>query len=136
MYNIFYLSRATLRELEVHSILQAARTRNAQLGVTGMLVFSGEYFAQLLEGERLAIRALMAAIRKDPRHSILCEWPTTRITARWFPEWSMGYSYNAELDGLVEHLLRDTPHLPSVAAFATSLFSAGKRHSRAHAAAL
>lgn len=49
-------------------LIQKARARNASLNVTGILLFDGIHFVQLLEGPAQAVQALFDAIRLDPRH--------------------------------------------------------------------
>ncbi len=50
----------------LQSILDVARARNAELGITGMLVYSNARFLQVLEGEPGPLDALYAA---GPRNS-------------------------------------------------------------------
>lgn len=77
----------------VGAIFGVARRRNPALGVTGALVFDGECFAQLIEGERHVVRALAQRIGADPRHADLrvlfdgddAEWPR-------LPHWSAGWA--------------------------------------------
>lgn len=52
----------------VGSVFATARRRNPALGVTGALLFDGECFAQLVEGEHDVVRALVQRIEADPRH--------------------------------------------------------------------
>jgi hypothetical protein len=67
-----YVSRSTLRlpgsGQEIDHIVDWSRHRNAELEVTGALVFTETHFAQYLEGPEASIDALAASIRRDPRH--------------------------------------------------------------------
>ena len=71
-YSLLYVSKTLLErpeaEAEEQTILAAAAARNARLGVTGALLSTGTYFAQLLEGEQDAVEALMSSIDADARH--------------------------------------------------------------------
>lgn len=101
-----YLSRATLiSPAQIQDIVQVSRERNATVDVTGVLVFSGEHFAQVLEGSAPALGSLMASIRRDPRHVIVHEWPLAPAPERWYAEWSMGYLYNDRLEDLAARLV-------------------------------
>jgi len=53
---------------ELMELLDVARWKNAELGVTGMLLYCEGSFFQVLEGEAETLERLFAMIRKDPRH--------------------------------------------------------------------
>lgn len=98
----FYVSRANVESIaDVQDIVRVSRSRNAAGGVTGLLVYSGEHFAQVLEGPADALAAIIASIRADPRHQILWERPLAEVHHRWFGDWSMGYMYNDGLDTML-----------------------------------
>ena len=106
-YRWLYLSRAFIDPCgsAPRDILEVSTQRNATLGVTGVLCFSGDHFAQLLEGEEGALAKLMESIRNDARHRVLREWPTeVARDPRWFPGWAMGYVYDERLETLVGDL--------------------------------
>lgn len=114
---MFYVSRATIHESsDVQRIVQVARERNASLSITGMLIFSGEHFAQCLEGPEEAVETLLRSIRADSRHIVQHEWPLVSVEARWFPLWSMGYVYDDRLEEMLTRLEDDhrLPPLDSV----------------------
>ncbi|MDO9286805.1 MAG: BLUF domain-containing protein [Aquabacterium sp.] len=50
------------------SICRVARRRNAELAMTGALLFDGHRFCQLLQGPARNVKALMTRIAIDPRH--------------------------------------------------------------------
>ena len=54
-------------------IVAQAQTRNAALQITGILLFDGDYFLQVLEGPDSAVNLIYASIRRDPRHYNLVE---------------------------------------------------------------
>ena len=94
LHQIVYVSAAaagfTLADLE--SILRTARAHNAEAGITGVLLFEGASFLQVLEGRAEDIDPLMERIRNDPRHArpvLLLREP---IEERSFGEWTMGYT--------------------------------------------
>ena len=99
---------------EPRAILAVATRRNAELGVTGLLCFSGEHFAQILEGPSAALETLMTAIRADSRHQLLREWQPQPIPdgRRLFPGWAMGYSHDERLDAAMAQLVLEPHELP------------------------
>ena len=73
----------------LEEILQSARANNRECGITGALLFSTGYFAQVLEGPRLAIEHTFERIQRDRRHGQVTVLDCTDIGARDFPSWSM-----------------------------------------------
>jgi hypothetical protein len=77
----------------VADILRRARERNQRLGLTGALIFDGERFAQLLEGEPVAVMNLVAVIQQDARHTDFTElFQALDDRPRLFGRWSAGWS--------------------------------------------
>jgi len=94
--SLLYVSESVLRmpdeKHELTDIVNVACARNAKLDVTGALVFTGERFAQILEGSAGAVDALMTSICRDPRHKDVKVVQVIELGARQFPDWSMAYS--------------------------------------------
>ena len=95
---MFYISRATrpMSRGELEDLLHGARARNVARDITGMLLYDGGHFAQVVEGPQETVRRLFQSIQRDQRHSevvVICEGP---VEQRDFPGWAMGYS---NLDG-------------------------------------
>jgi Sensors of blue-light using FAD len=72
----------------VKEIVAAARRNNPVHGITGALLFDGERFCQLIEGDEDTVRALLHNIARDPRHTdlrVLFEGESAngRTTQRW-----------------------------------------------------
>jgi len=76
---------------DIDALLHSASKHNAQVGITGILAFNGEFFVQILEGERSAVSQLYHHISTDPRHEQLLILTMGEIDERQFPEWSMAY---------------------------------------------
>jgi hypothetical protein len=77
-------------------LLEVSRRKNAELGISGMLLYKDLSFLQVIEGPHEAIRTLYQTIRVDDRHGrvrVLFEEP---VAAREFADWSMGFQ---NLDG-------------------------------------
>ena len=82
-----YISTApTLPREEVDAILAASARNNPERGITGLLLFNGRNFLQLLEGEEGEVAALMQTITADPRHSGVSVLDRRSITARSCPD--------------------------------------------------
>lgn len=64
--------RSRIREEFSSEMLQqlaaAGRRRNAAMGITGILLFDGVHFVQLLEGDKARLDELFESIKHDPRH--------------------------------------------------------------------
>jgi hypothetical protein len=90
-FQLIYASEATapMSELDLHTLLFEARSRNDSLDVTGLLLHAHGQFLQLLEGDEATVRALYADIRDDPRHEDVRTLLTTETARRTFPDWSM-----------------------------------------------
>jgi hypothetical protein len=74
---------------DVEAILRTARASNALDGITGLLVFNGTHFMQVVEGAPHAIDDLIDRLRRDRRHSGLEIRDEREIEQRFFPDWSM-----------------------------------------------
>lgn len=81
----------------VADVVRTARAHNQAHDITGVLVFDGENFVQLLEGPETAVRELMARIARDPRHHRvqICHEHPGRVPPR-FPDWSMAFALDTE----------------------------------------
>jgi hypothetical protein len=96
LFSLLYVSRSSLEgsqeEAQVGEIIRIAVARNAELRVTGSLLFTGAHFAQVLEGPREAVADLMSSIEADSRHRDVTTVKTRTIGQRMFPDWAMAYS--------------------------------------------
>jgi Sensors of blue-light using FAD len=85
-----YISTApTLPREEVESILATSARNNPERGITGLLLFNGRNFLQLLEGEESEVARLMERITQDPRHSGVSVLDRRTIAERACPDWAM-----------------------------------------------
>lgn len=94
-----YVSRATIARDDADKVIDAiaafSRSRNAALNVTGALIFSGDSFAQIIEGPAEAIAELRACISRDERHDELLTVCDGDKGSRDFAGWSLAYSGTA-----------------------------------------
>jgi hypothetical protein len=83
---------ADAQAVAVNSIVDVSRNRNADLGVTGALIFSGSRFAQLVEGPADSVAIIRAAIERDVRHRTVTTIEAGTVDGRLFEGWSLAYS--------------------------------------------
>lgn len=86
-----YTSRATraLSAEDIARIKATASRTNALDGVTGLLLFTGTNFAQIVEGAQTAIDALVHRLNADERHRDIRVHFAKPIERRSFPSWDM-----------------------------------------------
>jgi hypothetical protein len=86
-----YTSRARLDlgDEEVAAIGETARHLNALDGISGLLLFDGARFLQIVEGTEDAVDNLVQRLRMDPRHSAFEVRDERQVEQRSFPDWSM-----------------------------------------------
>ena len=77
---------------EVEKIVAVSRPRNRELDVTGALLFTGERFAQLIEGPPDGVAALQQSIFRDARHCDVTTIHSHDVDAREFMGWSLAYA--------------------------------------------
>ena len=82
-------ARAGLQASDVDSIHRAALTYNPLDGITGLLVFNGDGFLQIIEGGESAIDDLVKRIVADLRHTDFEVRDRRTLAARFFPHWTM-----------------------------------------------
>ena len=91
-----YISTATIPHAEaalvIDAIVAISRGRNAALNVTGALIFSGDSFAQIIEGPTDPIAELRASISRDVRHCEILTMAEGDQNRREFAGWSLAYS--------------------------------------------
>jgi hypothetical protein len=83
------LARLDLQSSDLENIHRSARELNALDGITGLLVFNGTHFLQIVEGSHDAIEDLLGRLRRDPRHTGLEVRDERKVRSRSFPVWSM-----------------------------------------------
>lgn len=91
LLQMIYTSTATQEAPDIDGILESSVRHNLANGITGMLLYCDGGFIQVLEGEESAVDETYARICRDLRHRDLNPLAKTRVTARDFPGWSMGF---------------------------------------------
>lgn len=100
--SIVYVSSAVrlLGLEEISRILERARARNREYGVTGILLYIGGNFMQYLEGPGESLDVIYKIIEEDPHHSGLIQISREAIDNRQFDNWSMAFQ-TREFEGYV-----------------------------------
>ena len=95
LFRILYCSRNVIggigagHDEPITHILETARENNRRSDVTGALLYSSGYFAQVLEGPKTSIEQVFERIQRDARHGDVTVLECAGIGSRDFAEWSM-----------------------------------------------
>jgi hypothetical protein len=91
--SLTYVSSATalLTGDELLAMLRTIRPRNAELDLSGMLLYSGGNIMQVLEGPAPVVERTFAQIARDERHHDVTVLVDEPVDERAFPDWSMGF---------------------------------------------
>lgn len=97
LYRLVYISRnrivgdSNTLQKEISQILRSARKNNSEVDITGALMFTSDYFAQVLEGSYDNVQKLFDRIEEDNRHSDMVMIDFSEVKERRFAEWAMAY---------------------------------------------
>lgn len=91
LFTVVYRSRlrGAITHIQLSELDRRARERNEALGVTGVLLFDGSHFFQLLEGPETAVQDTYARIVEDSRHQHVVYLLKDYAPARKFSQWGM-----------------------------------------------
>ena len=102
---------------ELVDLLVESRARNADRGITGLLLYRQGRVMQMLEGDERVVRNLYDRIAMDVRHAGVTNVWSGLTTERRFPDWTMGFEdldatarslpAGRELDDLAQDALRE-----------------------------
>lgn len=87
---------------DVQAILASSERNNIATNITGLLLFDGERYIQVLEGDVEDVDGLFVTISEDFRHHSLELLHKGEITGRSFETWRM--AYEALPTGLLKEL--------------------------------
>lgn len=100
--HLLYTSRSvsSFTESELEELAIRSAERNEKLGITGVLLYGGGRFLQLLEGASEAVNPLYdEKIAHDSRHTDCRVLVREACETRLLPSWAMGRIYLQEADG-------------------------------------
>lgn len=104
LINLIYISSAIKEQTDadLDAILEYSVRRNKQNKLTGMLLYAGRNFLQVLEGEEKDVDATFARIEKDARHNGIIIIDRETIPFRSFEKWHMGF-HRIKAQDVVDH---------------------------------
>ena len=93
MLSLIYVSTSInlLSDEELLDLLKVSRDHNKALDITGLLLYKGGNFMQVLEGPDEVVNSLYEKIKLDPRHKDVTVISSEQIPARQFPAWEMAF---------------------------------------------
>lgn len=93
MLSLIYVSSSVklLSDAELLDILKVSRENNTSKEITGLLLYKGGNFMQVLEGPDEVVDALYEKIKADPRHKDVSVISREQISARQFSAWEMAF---------------------------------------------
>ena len=102
LYEVLYVSTLAPQQPinTVAEIAAKARHNNAQLDITGLLIFDGQRFCHQLEGTKKAVLKLTERIRDDPRHVHMEVVHHGVLAERRFRQFSLAFSTVEDEDEL------------------------------------
>lgn len=91
LYQLIYKSTATdkFKSDKLEEFVSSIASKNADIDVTGCLIFDGNHFLQVLEGQYSKISSLMETIQQDERHRDVVTLLKEPIVSREYANWSM-----------------------------------------------
>lgn len=93
LVSVVYVSSAVneLTPEELVVMLPKIRRRNHERGITGLLLYRGGNFLQVIEGPPHAVDELLENLKKDRRHKGMIVMMRQPIQQREFGEWQMAF---------------------------------------------
>lgn len=122
---VFYISRCdhSVTPTDVHRIVGSSQVRNRRRQVTGLLAYSGQHFAQVVEGSAAEVNELLDSISGDPRHQQMKVLQRLEGVPRRFGNWSMHLIDSVACSDEIEKLF-NTPDETVPASTAAQLLDA------------
>ncbi|HAP70056.1 MAG TPA: hypothetical protein DCR04_10090 [Flavobacteriales bacterium] len=78
-----------MSEDELKKLVETSQVKNAQSGITGLLISLNNTFIQYLEGEKENVKTLYGTIKNDSRHKNIEIQFEGVLESRIFSNWSM-----------------------------------------------
>ncbi|MEM8667068.1 MAG: BLUF domain-containing protein [Planctomycetota bacterium] len=93
MFYLIYVSSAVnlMEGKALQNLLEQSRENNQRLEITGLLLYKGGNFMQMLEGDQQTVLALYERIKQDERHKGVIRIMMGLQSNRIFDQWSMGF---------------------------------------------
>lgn len=100
LFRLVYISTiaSALSDVGLRALVGSSQMRNRRLDVTGVLVRGEAHFAQMLEGRRAALDAVMERVTRDRHHVDIVQLALLPIVRRQCGRWEMRLVVRRELD--------------------------------------
>jgi hypothetical protein len=89
-------------------IVAPARWNNKANDVSGMLLYTGTHFLEILEGEESVLNEMWSRLVLDDRHASLVRIGDEACNERRFADWKMAYADDLDVGSQVETLRHPT----------------------------
>lgn len=91
MVQLVYVSKKSpgVKLFDIVNFSQQAQDRNTTMNITGMLIYYGDHFLQVLEGPVNRVNKLYSVIAQDDRHFDVKLVNVSTIYTRRFEKWSL-----------------------------------------------
>jgi len=95
---------STFSAARLCEIVAPARWNNECNRVSGMLLYTGVHFLEILEGEESVLNEMWSRLQHDDRHASLVRIGDEACNERRFADWKMGYADDLDVGSQVESL--------------------------------
>lgn len=115
MKQLIYVSRVAPHVTfdEVQKILTIAVAKNREFNITGMMLYSHDYFLQCIEGDEERILQLLANLKKDRRHYDIKVYDIRDVDERSFEDWNSGFlSYSRAIHAIIAKTTKQELFMP------------------------
>ena len=97
MHVMSYCSKSLIAQdqalQQVKGIVEESQRNNQLCGITGVLIYEGSNFVQVIEGERSDLEALIEKVKRDHRHTDFTLLADEPVSERQYSDWSMETFY-------------------------------------------
>ena len=120
MHHLAYVSSAVseFTKPQLHELLERSQASNRKVGITGLLLYRGGNFIQVIEGDESDVRELYNKVCQDARHKGIFKLLDEPIDEREFPDWAMAFK---DLE------IEDCSEVPGYSHFLDSSWGEGDR---------
>jgi hypothetical protein len=106
-------ARLGLRASETSDLITTSRSNNARDDITGVLLYTGESFLQVVEGQDAEVSDLWRRLLVDDRHYGVVSLFDRAEHDRWFRDWRAGYLSEQQITPLLIRWRGLAPSLPA-----------------------
>lgn len=91
LYRLVYISDSSrpMSPSEIGTLVKRCRLKNEARGISGLLLYGGSHFMQVLEGDSLRVSVLFDRISADPRHTNVQRLIFKPAQSRMFGGWGL-----------------------------------------------